>query len=201
MAWNLGKECEVYDVELFALYKALEIGLQEIKIETLDLWAFSDSQAALKGLKIGPNRANQAIYEKIYKKAKEIKDKGIIIHFEWVPGHMGIYGNEMADQAAKYGADWVEPAPNELGLSISFLNRKLKERVLSNWSNIWKRSRQNDQYKQFNVEPKLKANQLKLDKLTWSTMIQLKLSHRYFRSYLVRLPAYEEEVCQSCHFN
>jgi len=114
---------------------------------------------------------------------------------------MGIYGNEMADQAAKYGADWVEPAPNELGLSISFLNRKLKERVLSNWSNIWKRSRQNDQYKQFNVEPKLKANQLKLDKLTWSTMIQLKLSHGYFRSYLVRLPAYKEEVCQSCHLN
>src|SRR5215469_2463712 len=32
-----------------------------------------------------------------------------------------IYGNEKADQAAKYGAEWVEPAPSLLGTSISFL--------------------------------------------------------------------------------
>ena len=53
MAWNLGKECEVYDAELFAILKALELGLKKSRIETLDIWIFSDSQAALKGLKSG----------------------------------------------------------------------------------------------------------------------------------------------------
>jgi hypothetical protein len=201
MAWNLGQECEVYNAKLFALYKALEIGNEESKIKTLDLWIFSDSQACLKSLKIGINKANQALHEKIYEMAKKIKDKSINVHFQWVPGHMGIYGNELADEAAKYGADWVEPTPNKIGLSISFLNRKLKEKVLSNWQNIWQKSSQNNQYKQFNAQPKLKANQLKIDKLTWSTMMQLKLAHGYFRSYLTRLPDYDNEICPDCLTN
>ena len=47
---------------------------------------------------------------------------------------MGIYGNEKADKAAKYGAEWAEFCP-ELGLSTSFLRRKYKEKTLEEWSN------------------------------------------------------------------
>ena len=97
LAWNLGKECEVYDAEIFAIYKALEIGNNRVDIETLDIWVFSDSQAVLKGLIKGQNRANRALYKKIYDVAKKIKEKAIKIHIEWVPGHKGIYRNEKAD--------------------------------------------------------------------------------------------------------
>ena len=202
-AWNLGKECEVYDAEIFAIYKALEIGNQKADIETLDIWVFSDSQAALKGLIKGQNRANRALYRKIYSIAKTIKEKGISTHFEWVPGHLGIYGNEKADQAAKYGADWVEPTPSEIGTSISFLGRKLREKVLSDWTNIWQsqKTSQGKDYKQFDMQPNLKVNQTKLKKLTWSTMIQLKLAHGYFRSYLTRLPEYDSKICLNCDSN
>ena len=201
LAWNLGKECEVYDAEIFAIYKALEIGNNRVDIETLDIWIFSDSQAALKGLTKGQSRANRALYGKIYKVAKNIKEKGTNIHIEWVPGHEGIYGNEKADQAAKHGANWVEPAPSELGTSISFLNRKLREKVLSDWSNIWQKSGQGKDYKQFNMQPRLKASQIRLRKLTWSTMVQLKLAHGYFRSYLTRTPAYDSNICPNCDSN
>jgi hypothetical protein len=73
MSWNLGLECEVYDAELFAIYKALDIGLQRSMVSTIDLWIFSDSQAALKGLRSGQNRANKHLYQKIYKTAEAIK--------------------------------------------------------------------------------------------------------------------------------
>ena len=198
MAWNLGKECKVYDAEVFAIYKALEIGNSRVDIETLDIWIFSDSQAALEGLAKGQNRANRALYRKIYDIAKEIKEKSVNIHLEWVPGHLGIYGNEKADKAAKHGTNQVEPASSELGTSISFLNRKLKEKVLSDWSNIWQKSRQSKHYKQFDMQPKLKASQIKLKKLTWATIMQLKLAHGYFRSYLTRLPAYSSDICLNC---
>src|SRR5215469_15167233 len=48
------------------------------------------------------------------------------------------------------------------------------------------------------MQPKIKASQIKLKKLTWSTMVQLKLAHGYFRSYLTRLPAYDSEICPNC---
>src|ERR1700712_4299792 len=170
LAWNLGQEYEVYDAELFAIYKALEIGLQRSMVSTIDLWIFSDSQAALKGLKSGQNRANQNLYQEIYTTAKAIKSKGIITHLHWVPGHLGIYGNEKADQAAKYGVDWQDPSPQDLGLSISFLSRKLKEQILSHWSNIWSKSTHSQHYQQFQTQPRLKASPLRLPKKLWSTI-------------------------------
>jgi hypothetical protein len=151
------------------------------------------------GLKSGQNRANQNLYQKIYKTAKAIKSKGIITHIHWVPGHLGIYGNEKADQAAKHGADWQDPSSQELGLSISFLTRKLKEQILSHWSNIWSTSTHSQHYQQFQTQPRLKASPLRLPKQLWSTIMQLKLAHGYFRSYLVRLPDYDDDSCPSCH--
>jgi len=110
-------------------------------------------------------------------------------------------GNEKADQAAKYGTDWVEPTPRELGTSISFLNRRLREKVLSDWSSTWQKSNQGRQYKKFDMQPRLKASQMRLKKLTWSTMVQLKLAHGYFRSYLIRTPTFDSEICPNCDSN
>jgi len=106
-AWNLGTECEVYDAELFAIYKALQISYKKLKLgsQIFDIWIFSDSQSAIQRLKDSLKKLNLALYEKIYKKIQKIRKKAINIHIHWVPGHMGIYGNEKADEAAKYRAD------------------------------------------------------------------------------------------------
>jgi hypothetical protein len=112
------------------------------------------------GLKSGQNRVNQNLYQKIYKTAEAIKSKRITTHIYWVPGHLGIYGNEKADQAAEYGVDWQDPSSQELGLSISFLSRKVKEQILSQWSNIWSKSTHSQHYQQFQTQPRLKASPL-----------------------------------------
>jgi hypothetical protein len=46
--------------------------------------------------------------------------------------------------------------------------------------------------------PQWKASSLRLKKKEWSTIIQLKLGHGYFKSYLQRLPEYESNNCH-CH--
>jgi hypothetical protein len=54
-------------------------------------------------------------------------------------------------------------------------------------------------YQQFQTQPRLKASPIRLPKPTWSTIMQLKLAHGYFRSYLVRLPDYDDDSCPHCH--
>ena len=110
---------------------------------------------------------------------------------------MGIYGNEKADEAAKYGAEQAEFCP-ELGLSTSFLRRKYKEKTLEEWSNQWQKSTQGRHYGQFNTYPKWKTNPIRTPKHIWSRIMQLKLGHGYFRSYLVRIPEYNNNICQEC---
>jgi len=38
-----------------------------------------------------------------------------------------------------------------------------------------------------------------MKKQLWSTYIQLKLGHGYFKSYLNRLPNYNSDICQFCN--
>ena len=52
-----------------------------------------------------------------------------------MPGHVGIYGNEQANKAAKIGAaaDYnynVIDCSNEIGISLTYLKRKSKESLL-----------------------------------------------------------------------
>src|SRR6266498_816820 len=48
--------------------------------------------------------------------------------------------------------------------------------------------------------PKWKASREKVQKRTWSSYIQLKIGHGFFKSYLKRLPNYESAEC-FCHRN
>src|SRR6266496_2049086 len=48
---------------------------------------------------------------------------------------------------------------------------------------------------QVKMENKSKNSKKKI----WSTYIQLKLDHDYFKSYLNRLPNYDSNVCQFCN--
>src|SRR5260370_38738571 len=51
----------------------------------------------------------------------------------------------------------------------------------------------------FQTQPTLKASPLCLPKQLWSTIMQLKLAHGYFRSYLVRRSEYDDDSCPYCH--
>ena len=46
-------------------------------------------------------------------------------------------------------------------------------------------------YQQFDYTPKWKTSKEKIQKRTWSSYIQLKIEHGFFKSYLKKLPNYK----------
>ena len=58
-----------------------------------------------------------------------VKCHQVDIHLNWVPGHMNIKGNELADQAAKKETE-LQKINTEKYIFFSFIKRKIKESVL-----------------------------------------------------------------------
>ena len=65
---------------------------------------FTDSLRALQSLKSGKSRTRPEILHNILKSIKSIQNKNLQVSFGWIPGHVGIIGNEIADQTAKTGS-------------------------------------------------------------------------------------------------
>ena len=65
------------------------------------VWIFSNNQVAIKRLKKSKLKAGQYYVQSIKNWTKKFQDIAIQLHLKWVPGHMNIKENELADKAAK----------------------------------------------------------------------------------------------------
>ncbi len=118
LCWNLGPTLEVADVEVFAIYKALQ---HAVKIHgPAYVYVFVDSQAAIHRL----NSYHNHITRKIYQLALQLSNQNTHITVRWCPGHCNIYGNEMADHMAKKGLS--AKVSFEAYTSISHIRRQAK---------------------------------------------------------------------------
>jgi ribonuclease HI len=109
-----------------------------------------DNQAAIQALQNDHAQPAQYLLDEIHTTIHRIKrtHRRIHIHLEWVPGHMEIAGNEMADTHAKMAAEGnvsnhanlprilKEPLP----ASITALKARRKGMVIRRWRKDWARS-------------------------------------------------------------
>jgi ribonuclease HI len=157
LSWNLGSHMEVFDAELFALEKAFKLAFNQIFFFTEDIWIFSDSQAAIQRLQNPSLKAGQRYISAIENWIIKIKAKQQInIHLSWVPGHMNITGNEMADQAAKKGTQLQQQCAEKY-VSLSFIKRKIKESALLEWQQEYEKSKKGRFYSQFESFPRWRS--------------------------------------------
>jgi hypothetical protein len=93
---------------------------------------------------------------------------------------------------AKIAAKELPIAKNTEITTINFVKKQIRKEANSQWLNTWKNSTEKgNQYRKHVSEVNLGRNPLKelqkIDRLTFSTFIQLKVEHDYFKSYLHRL--------------
>ncbi|UYV82634.1 hypothetical protein LAZ67_22000283 [Cordylochernes scorpioides] len=93
-----GKISSNFTCELTAIWKALDVCLnQPFLHQTEGIIIYSDSRSSLEAIQKGNTRITQKIHSLLTQ--LETLEKNCIL--QWIPAHVGIEGNEMADELAK----------------------------------------------------------------------------------------------------
>ena len=93
--------CKLSEKTLATVLNQFEDGT----VDPTDIAVFSDSQSALEALLNRSVALTTGGIDAILTLAGRLQETyGIEIHLQWIPGHIGLQGNERADTLAKFGA-------------------------------------------------------------------------------------------------
>ncbi|GFT20492.1 putative RNA-directed DNA polymerase from transposon X-element [Trichonephila clavipes] len=104
LSFSLHNSMSVFSAELTAIL----IALQHILISNhRHFCVYTDSMSTLESLHFLTERRHPTVIE-ILILLRKLERKGFHIIFSWVPGHVGILGNEQADTAARSMSDHMQ---------------------------------------------------------------------------------------------
>ena len=198
---GLGMGIKVYDGELAGIARALTEA-SRTSLSFKHIWIFTDNQAAIRNsFKLSPHPGQQ-ISLQIQQLTKHLLncDLDRQLHLHWVPGHIGIQGNDEADTLAKQPAVYPHPTHDSY-LSLTKLKTQIRKSTLLAWyqySTQLPDSRMGRHFRFIHFHlPRLTppSHFYHLAKHQLATVTQLRLGHGYFKSYLCRV---DENISNTC---
>ena len=132
-SWRLDGTHSVVSTELFALLQALRWIKQSNSPGPFTI--ATDSMVSLKMLTSRRRSLYPYLVNKILIEHCHLSDAGKEILFQWVPGHAGILGNELADKHAKNSL--LLNTITEFPLSAAEQKSIISECIFSQWQTRW----------------------------------------------------------------
>jgi ribonuclease HI len=127
-SYKLNDHVSVYTSEMFAIYMASQ-KILSLHPSPQKVAIFSDSLSSLQSLENLKGQRDELLHD-IINTHDLIIDQGSVLCLVWIPSHIGIRGNDMADSAAKRGASLTDHSAN-LGLSSSEMCSLLKQTAVN----------------------------------------------------------------------
>jgi ribonuclease HI len=130
---SLGKMATIFQAELFAISMVLSLALERSGCSKLVIC--SDSQASLRALDSCVVRSRQiAECRSLIAAVSRFR----AVQLMWVPGHMGVSGNEMADALARQGSAILPVGPEPfIPVPASFFKREVTKKVRLEIARSW----------------------------------------------------------------
>ena len=135
---RLPDSASVYTAELRAIHLAIQYALQSRRDKFV---VCVDSMSCLQAIE---NRTiDHPIVLDILENYYSLRDRNKDLLFCWVPSHVGIRGNEFADDNARSALDG---RPENMALPFSDYRPIVKEHVRLQWANFWSQQVDNKLY-------------------------------------------------------
>ncbi len=143
---------------------------------------------------------NLKLFNNIQQNLINLQQNWCYICIQWVLSCKDIIENEAVNQLIK-DATWKRSTINIRKRTImSFIKKQIDKEIKEQWLMTWNNSiKKENQYQKYTARVNLSYRSLKklrkIDRLTFSTFIQLKMKHDYFKSYLHRLSKNNSNKC------
>ena len=167
--------------------------------EDSEIWVYTDSQMTLQRLKAKSN-VNSKLFNNIWQNLINLQQNQCHICIQWVSSCKDIVENEAANQLIKDATRKRSAIDIRKRTIMSFIKKQIDKEIKEQWLIAWNDSiKKENQYQKHTARMNLSYKSLKklwkIDRLTFSTFIQLKMKHDYFKSYLHRLSENNSNKC------
>ena len=186
----------IFAGELAALHMALLWIKDNYERNTLqqDIVVFSDSLSCLTALKTGYSACRPKLLDDVLQTVNEI---GLSILFVWIPSHLGLKGNELADRLAQ-AATRNAVVDTELNFEILEYKIKVKKFILEKWQTQWSTSLHGEFYRKVESRVSLEIKYEHGSRNKEVTLTRLRLGKCWVNEYLARIKAVYSDRCPLC---
>ena len=132
---SCGENSSNYDAEVYAIQKAIDHvhhKFEDNSTKAKDVVIFTDSKSTLQALE--GSQLDESLEEIIHKADKFTSTYPVKLKLQWIPGHVGIYGNEKADALAKKGSQNTQPT---IPITLNTAKQKIKQYYRKEWMRHW----------------------------------------------------------------
>ena len=188
---RMSDNASIFTAELTALSKSLEV------VSTLpgtNFTIYSDSKSALMAIK--QFNSCHPIVQKVQEWLHRLASKFKCVHFCWVPAHVGIPGNELADQEAKAV---VRDSIIFYHIPYTDMKNVIHSYIKSKWQARWSSQNMNTSMKYKKIRDSVNhwPTCYHSNRKTEVKLCRLRIGHAHF-SHSFLLKGEPAPVCQYC---
>lgn len=192
-AHRLTDGLSIFTVELFAIFKAL-LWIQDVKPPRSIIC--TDSLSSVKSIQSYDNKINYLVKE-ILILIDCLNKSGLEVWLIWIPAHVGISGNEVADQLAKEAAR-SQNTIITIPATVPEIKSKLLLYILNIWQSLWDITECGLFYKTLVPEVSYSIPFLHSNRALETTLTRLRVNHNCLNYNTYRIGLRDSPLCDLC---